>query len=155
MAQISEKSTENIWTDLYSVTLSANDKNMGTKKCLTLKQLERDGEEPFILAEIRAFLNGKRTNVGVCMTPYEFDWFAKKLIALNDDKQELRSKSSPRILTLKRKPNKKGVEVNQQVDDKMRRINLFKKEIAIIIEKYPTFYDIIEEMQNDGISDED
>ena len=147
MDQISEKSTKGEWTDLYSVTLSSNDKSIGTKKCLILKQLVRENEEPFILAEIRAFLNGKRTNVGVCLTPYEFDWLAMQLLASAGEVKELNSKSSVRILTLRQKPSKKGVELIQQVDDRYRRLNLYKKEIQIILEKYATFYNIIEEMQ--------
>jgi hypothetical protein len=144
----SEKLANN-WRNLYEVNITENTKIVGHKKCIVLKQLELDGDEqPFLLADIRAYLNGKPTKCGVSLTPYEFDWLARRLLYLDHRDQTLKGKDSPRTLSIKHKAKKsRGIQLEQQVNDQIRKINLYPKEISRIVNNYGHFYSIIEEME--------
>lgn len=151
MAQNSEivvNSNEKLWEDLYKVSLSPVDKAFGIRKYVTLKKLNSsEFPEPFLLADIRGFLNGKPTTSGVCLTPYEYDWLVNVLLYYHGDEHKLDGKKAARSLVVRPKFHKSAVEVLQQVNDKLRRINLFKNEIKIIIERYGAFYSLLEEME--------
>jgi len=136
----------NIWRNIYSVPISTDDDGIGHKKHITLKQLESGaGSNTFVLADIRAFMNGKPTKRGVCLTPFEYDWLARKL-ALNPLKElTLAGKVSARTLTVK--PMVKGaVNILQQANGEPRRIKLNNAEVKNLIENYGDFYCLIEEM---------
>ena len=40
----------------------------------------------------------------------------------------------------------KGFYIEQQMNDEIRHINLYKKEVKVIVHRYGTFYNIFEEM---------
>lgn len=153
MSKISAKSAETQWKTLYSVTINESNKTIGHKKCISLKQLVNDAvSDNFILADIRAFLNGKPTTCGVCLTPYEFDWLAKTLLYSPNKEQILHGKETARILTVRPKVKRNGVEIIQQVNDQTRRLNLYKTEIKQLTENYGTFYNLIEEFEENEVS---
>ena len=130
MSQNLKTLNKNEWIDLHSIVLTSNDKLIGHKKTITLKQLDRkDDTEAFLMADIRAHLNGRPTKVGVCLTPFEFDWFSQNLLQRPEESRHLSSKSTLRTLTIKPKTQKGCYEVIQQINDNVRRINLFKKEV--------------------------
>jgi len=148
MSNIESKSAENVFKDIYSISLSENHNEIGHKKYIKLKQLTtNDKSNTFILADIRAYMNGRPTKCGVCLTPYEFDWLANKLLLNPMTEQTLSGKESTRILTIKPKPKNIGVVILQQVNDQLKRINLYKREMKKIVENYGSFYSIIEEME--------
>lgn len=151
MSQISQKSAKTSqsddWETLLTVSLSDPNKITGHKKCIVLKQyLKNEGSDPLILADIRAFMNGRPTKVGVCLTSTEFNFLAHCLIRPLEGEKIYNNQSQTRSITIKPKKSS-GVEINQRVDDKVRRLNLYKKEINIIKEKYGDFYFLIEEME--------
>jgi hypothetical protein len=136
------------WETLHTVLLSDEGKKYGHQKCIVLKKYNNPrSEDVLLLADIRAFMNNKPTQVGICLTPYEFDWLAKCLLYSKDEEQTLKSKSSPRSITIEQKPRKIGVKITQRVDDKARRINLFKREISKLVQNYGYFYQLIEDME--------
>ena len=137
------------WETLHTVCLSQDKKMSGHKKCIVLKKfLKSEGDNPLILADIRAFLNGRATKVGVCLTQHEFNFLAQCLLYPKDVEQKLNNKSATRSLTIRSKPKKVGgVEVTQRVEDKIRRINLYKKEVSEIVNNFGDFYNLIEDME--------
>ena len=67
---MSLKKSENVFKIIHTVSLSQNSKIISHKKCIILKSVEKSGEQPFLLVDIRAFLNDKATKVRVCLTIY-------------------------------------------------------------------------------------
>ena len=116
---------------IHTVSLFENTRIIGHKKCIVLKSVEKPGEQPFLLADIRAFLNGKPTKVGVCLTTFEFDWLANILLRhKSEDSITLKSDKSPRTLSVTPKGKKTGgFYIEQQINDEIRHINLYKKEV--------------------------
>ena len=149
------KKNDNVFKIIHTVSLSENTKIIGHKKCIVLKSVEKPDEQPFLLADIRAFLNGKPTKVGVCLTTFEFDWLANILLRhKSKDSITLKSDKSPRTLSVTPKGQKTGgFYIEQQINDEIRHINLYKKEVKIIIERYGTFYNIFEEMQENEMDE--
>ena len=152
---MSAKKNDNIFKIIHTVSLSENTKIIGHKKCIVLKSVEKPGEQPFLLADIRAFLNDKATKVGVCLTTYEFDWLANVLLRHKSEESiTLKSDKSPRTLSVIPKGKKTGgFYIEQQINDEIRHINLYKKEVKILVERYGTFYNIFEEMQENEMEE--
>jgi hypothetical protein len=154
----SSKITKNDeWKTLLSVSLSEVSKtSKGYQKFIVLKEYLKsaDEENPLILADIRAFSNGKPTKVGVCLTQYEFNWLAENLLYPKRETQILQSKNSTRSLSIEKKPRNIGVTLVQRVEDRTRRLNLYKREITKILHNYGDFAYLLEEMEEKSYGDE-
>jgi len=145
---MSSSSSNNLWNILHIVDLTENSKIFGYKKSIVLKQLKKPKEDggSLVLADIRTYISGFPTKHGVCLTQYEFDWLAASLLHLKDSEQTLQSKSSAR--SLKIQPKSAGVVcVIQHVEDQVRKINLYKREVDKIVAKYGDFISLIDEME--------
>ena len=72
---------------------------------------------------------GKPTKFGVCLTPFEFDWLANILLRhKSEDSITLKSDKSPRTLSVTPTGKKTvGFYIEQQINDEIRYINLYKK----------------------------
>lgn len=130
---------DNKWEVLLSVPLTEENKIKGHVKYVNLKRLD-----DLYLADIRSFLNNKPTVTGVCLTSFEFDWLTKNLLYKRYDEISLTNKSKTRYLAIRRKLNNVGFEVTQRVNDKVRHINLYKSEIAILLKNYGSFLCLLE-----------
>lgn len=147
---MSQNTKKEDFVNIFQAVLS---KTAGTSKCLTLKH-PKDNKD-FVMADLRGYYNGKASRSGVCMTSFEFDWLANSLLCGIEFETALKSKHSCRSLVIKPKPKIKGVEVVQTLLDKTRSLNLREKEIKTLIEKYGTFYHIIEELEETLTDKED
>lgn len=131
---------------LFSKVIS---KTAGASKILRL--IQPKGKTDFVLADLRGFYNnGNSAGPGVCLTPFEFDWFARSLLLGRQNEQSLTNKNAARSLTIKPKPFIKGVEVIQFVNEKHRKLNLREAEVQFIIDNYGSFYHIIEELEENS-----
>lgn len=155
MSQIEAKTEEAVWKTLYSTQISEPNKTLGYIKYITVKQLLKTSDSiPFFLADIRAYINGSPTKNGVCLTPFEFDWLANKLLYTIKSDTMYFGKNSERRIKLKSKPKVGGVEIIQEVNDSgPRRINLYKDEISRIIEDYGSFYTLVETLEHEKESE--
>jgi hypothetical protein len=145
------------WKIIIIVSLSEISKtSKGYQKFIILKEYFKpaDEENPLILADIRAFSNGKPTKVGVCLTQYEFNWLAENLLYPKREIQILQSKNSTRSLSIERKPRNIGVTLVQRVEDRIRRLNLYKRQITKILHNYGDFTYLLEEMEEKSYGDE-
>jgi hypothetical protein len=136
--------------------MSSSKISKGYQKFIVLKEYLKsaDEENPLILADIRAFSNGKPTKVGVCLTQYEFNWLAENLLYPKSETQMLQSKNSTRSLSIERKARNIGVTLVQRVEDRIRRLNLYKREITKILHNYGDFTYLLEEMEEKSYDDE-
>jgi hypothetical protein len=154
----SSKITDNDeWKTLLTVSLSEVSKtSKGYQKFIVLKEYLKsaDEENPLILADIRAFSNGKPAKVGVCLTQYEFNWLSENLLYPKSETQILQSKSSTRSLSIERRPRNIRVTLLQRVENRTRRLNLYKREITKILHNYGDFTYLLEEMEEKSYDDE-
>ena len=124
--QSSTRKNEGSWKVLHSVPLSEG--QTGYQKCLKLKSFtRRPDEEPLMMADIRAYLNENPTRVGICITPYEFNFLVSHLTYVKKGEQEYRSPRSTRSLLIVPKKSG-GVKIVQEVEDQVRVLNLFKRD---------------------------
>jgi hypothetical protein len=143
------KKSNDQWKDLHIIKLSESTKVAGYKKCIVIRQTvpENVEDEPFTIADIRVYLNGKPTKSGVSLTPFEYDWLATNLVH-GLKLQTLKGKEAPRTLIMEPDSANGGIKIEQQVGNKIRRINLVQNEINSIINKYGNFFALIEEIEN-------
>lgn len=146
VAEEMEQSSEckNLWISLHSVSLSDGKSKLGINKTVTL--VHHIENPDFVLVDIRGSFKGRPSKNGICLTQYEFDWLSSCLLLKRFEENKLISAKSARSLTLKPR-SRKSVEVTQLVNDKMRRIMLYGKEIKILIEKCGTFMQILEDLE--------
>lgn len=137
--------TEN-FNILFSKVIS---KTAGATKILRL--IQPKGKTDFVLADLRGFYNnGNSSGPGVCLTPFEFDWFARSILLGRQNEQTLTNKNAARSLTIRPKPHIKGVEILQFVNEKQRKLNLREAEVQYILDNYGSFYHIIEELEENS-----
>jgi hypothetical protein len=152
--QSSTTKNDGSWEVLHSVPLSEG--QTGYRKCLSLKSYtRRTDEEPLFMADIRAYLKDKPTRVGICLTPFEFNWLVSHLTFKEKEDQEYRSPRSTRSLLITTKGKRAGgVKIVQEVEDQVRVLNLFKREITKIVRNYGDFLHLIEEMEEKELEEE-
>ena len=139
------------WTTLHSIIISKSVKSQ-CNKIISLRQ--PNDNRDFILVDIRIYLkNGVPTQYGICLTDFEFNQLAKSLVLAKDVTQIYLNKSGARRLMVKPKPSIRGVEITQDVNDRRRKISLNEVECRLLIEKYDTFYKLINDMMPDDLSD--
>jgi len=79
---------------------------------------------------------------------------AENLLYPKRETQILQSKNSTRSLSIERKPRNIGVTLVQRVEDRTRRLNLYKREITKILHNYGDFAYLLEEMEEKSYGDE-
>ena len=130
------------WTTLHSIIIS---KSRRASKLLSLKH--PNNNKDFLLADLRVYYdNGRPTRNGICLTEFEFNYFAHALAYAQEIEQSSINRTGERSLVIKPNNAIKGVEIIQTCKGKIRKINLNGEECKKIIQNYGSFYSILDEI---------